>query len=119
MSYLLCTYKHLSCFSLPPLSFLSPLPFFLSLSSLPQADPLLRPVNLLEKRDLLPSSCLTPPETVLPGNLGQFNPSPAVFCSTMNAVPATSSLLNKLKLPFAVHIHPYKEMHQSVSNVMG
>lgn len=105
--------------SLPPLRSLccSPLPFLLS--SLPQADPLLRPVNLLETRDLLPSSHLSPPETVLPGNLGQFNPSPAVFCSTMNAVPATSSLLNKLKLPFAVHIHPYREIPQNVSSVIG
>ena len=93
------------------------LPFF-SLhipSSLPPQDPLLQPVNLLEKRDLLPSSSLAPPDIVLPANLGQFNPSPSVFCSTMNTVPATSGLLNKLKLPFAVHIHPYKELPQNVS----
>lgn len=80
----------------------------------PQSDPELQPVNLLENRNILPSTPLTPPPIVLPGGMGSFNPPQSVFCCTMNAIPATNNILNKLKLPLAIHIHPYKEMNQHV-----
>ncbi|XP_064387627.1 protein transport protein Sec24A-like isoform X2 [Halichondria panicea] len=73
-------------------------------------DPNLQPVNIIETRDILPATPITAPPTVLPGNLSRYIPKENVFCSTMSAVPATSSMLNKLKLPLAIHIHPFKDM---------
>ena len=83
-----------------------------------QADPQLQPVNLLEMRSIFPESPLQSPEVLLPGSASRFCPKQDVFSSTLSAVPATSSLLNKLKLPFAIHIHPYKEMPLNVSHKM-
>lgn len=82
-----------------------------------QNDPNLQPVNIIETRDILPATPITAPPTVLPGNLSRYVPKENVFCSTMNAVPATSSMLNKLKLPLAIHIHPFKDMPNNVSTV--
>ena len=79
-----------------------------------QADPELKPINLMETRNVMPPTPLTPPKIVLPGGLGVFSPNPDVMCSTMNAVPTTSSLLNKMKLPLAIHIHPYKDLSMQV-----
>lgn len=73
-------------------------------------DPELQPINLLENRNILPATPLKHPEATLPGNLGRYNSKPSVFCCTMNAIPSSSGLLGKLKLPLAVHIHPYREM---------
>lgn len=64
----------------------------------------------MEVRNVMPQTPLTPPKIILPGGLGVFNPKPEVMCSTMNAVPTTSGLLNKMKLPLAMHIHPYKDL---------
>ena len=80
-----------------------------------QSDPNLRPVNVMECRNVLPTTPIVPPPAVLPANMSRFNPNHKVFCCTMNAVPATSGVLSKLKLPFAVHIHPYKDMPHNVS----
>ena len=82
-----------------------------------QVDPNLQPVNLMESRNIIPSSPIVPPPVALPNNLSKFAPNHKVFCSTMNAVPATNGLLNKLKLPFAIHIHPFKDMTHNVSDL--
>ena len=82
-----------------------------------QSDPQLQPVNLLESRNILPPAPITPPKIVLPGGLGAFNPNPDVMCSTINAIPATGSLLGKLKLPLAIHIHPYRDLNTHVCTV--
>ncbi|CAI8053137.1 Protein transport protein Sec24B [Geodia barretti] len=68
----------------------------------------------MEARQVLPQTPLVPPKISLPGGLGVFNPPPHIMCCTMNAVPTTSSLLGKMKLPLAIHIHPYKDvsMHE-------
>ena len=57
-------------------------------------------------------TCSTP---LLATHLRDLNPDPSVFCSTMSTVPATSGLLNKMKLPFAIHIHPFKDSKAKVS----
>ena len=88
--------------------------FFLHCTHLFQSDPNLQPVNILESRSIIPSSPLVPPSPALPNNLTRFTPNHKVFCCTMNAVPATNGLLNKLKLPFAIHIHPFKDMTSNV-----
>ena len=69
----------------------------------------------MEVRNVMPQTPLTPPKIILPGGLGVFNPKPEVMCSTMNAVPTTSGLLNKMKLPLAMHIHPYKDLSIQVT----
>ena len=79
-----------------------------------QTDPELKPVNMMETRNVMPQSPLIPPKIVLPGGLGVFNPKPEVMCCTMNAVPTTSNLLGKMKLPLAMHIHPFKDLSTQV-----
>ena len=71
-------------------------------------------MNLLESRNILPATPLSYSTPLLPGHLRDHCPDPAVYCSTMSTVPATSSLLNKLKLPFAIHIHPFKDSKAKV-----
>ena len=68
----------------------------------------------MEVRNILPAQPLEHPRAILPGGLHDFNPDPSVLCSTMNAVPATSGMLNKMKLPFAIHVHPFKDLDRSV-----
>lgn len=71
----------------------------------------------METRSIMPSEPIKQPRITLPGGLQLYGAHPSVFCSTMNTVPATGSLLNKIKLPFAIHIHPYKDMNKQVSFV--
>jgi protein transport protein SEC24 len=74
-----------------------------------QILPELQPVKILENRNIIPSRPIPYPLPPLPSHLSNVGPDPLVFCSTMNSVPATSGLLNKMKLPFAIHIHPFKD----------
>ena len=76
--------------------------------------PELQPVNLLENRNILPTQPLEHPLPSLPGHLVSRGPDPGVFCCSMNSIPATSSLLNKMKLPLAIHIHPFKDSKAKV-----
>ena len=76
--------------------------------------PELQPVNLLENRNILPTQPLEHPLPSLPGHLVSHGPDPGVFCCSMNSIPATSSLLNKMKLPLAIHIHPFKDSKAKV-----
>ena len=70
----------------------------------------------MESRDILPDMPITAPPPVLPGNLSRYSPHESVFCCTMNAVPASNSMLSKLKLPLGIHIHPFKDMPNNVSS---
>uniref|UniRef100_A0A1X7U3G3 Uncharacterized protein n=1 Tax=Amphimedon queenslandica TaxID=400682 RepID=A0A1X7U3G3_AMPQE len=74
-----------------------------------QVLPNIQPVNVQEVRNILPATPITVSTPLLPQHLRDLNPDPSVFCSTMSTVPATSGLLNKMKLPFAIHIHPFKD----------
>uniref|UniRef100_A0A1X7SVB3 Uncharacterized protein n=1 Tax=Amphimedon queenslandica TaxID=400682 RepID=A0A1X7SVB3_AMPQE len=74
-----------------------------------QLLPNIQPVNVQEVRNILPATPITVSTPLLPQHLRDLNPDPFVFCSTMSTVPATSGLLNKMKLPFAIHIHPFKD----------
>ena len=89
--------------------------FFFSLLKVPE----LQPVNIVETRSIMPSEPIRQPRITLPGGLQVYGAHPSVFCSTMNTVPATGSLLNKIKLPFAIHIHPYKDMNKQVGFLFG
>lgn len=60
---------------------------------------------------------LPPPPIVLPHEAlitrnPELNASPEFFRCTLNAVPTTSSLLKKLKLPLAVVVRPYVTLHE-------
>ncbi|KAI5807246.1 hypothetical protein BZA77DRAFT_330803 [Pyronema omphalodes] len=61
---------------------------------------------------------LAPPSIILPPNAA-LTPSPNANCppqymrSTINAVPATNSLLKRSKLPFALIIQPYTSLHDA------
>ncbi|KAK4498033.1 hypothetical protein PRZ48_010689 [Zasmidium cellare] len=63
-----------------------------------------------------------PPPIILPPN-SSVTPSPHANCppkyvrSTLNAMPATSSLLKKSKLPFALIIQPYAALHDAEDDV--
>ena len=37
-----------------------------------------------------------------------------VFSCTLNAVPETQGLLDKSRLPFGIHLHPFKELPEEV-----
>ncbi|SMY25097.1 unnamed protein product [Zymoseptoria tritici ST99CH_1A5] len=63
-----------------------------------------------------------PPPIILPPN-SSVTPSPFANCppkyvrSTLNAMPATNSLLKKSKLPFALIIQPYAALHDAEDDV--
>ncbi|KAK6434685.1 COPII subunit [Oleoguttula sp. CCFEE 5521] len=65
---------------------------------------------------------LPPPPIILPPN-SSVTPSPHSNCppkyvrSTLNAMPTTSSLLKKSKLPFALIIQPYATLHDAEDDV--
>ena len=69
----------------------------------------------METRNILPSQKIIHPLPKLPDHLLKCSPDPSVLCSTMNCVPASSSLLNKMKLPLAIHLHPFKDMKPKVN----
>jgi protein transport protein SEC24 len=88
------------------------------------------PLNQLYQTDLLrdlpppitdlslppPPVIIPPSASVIPNN-PNANASSDVFRSTLNAVPNSSSLLKKSKLPFALVIRPYTSLHDSVRPV--
>lgn len=53
---------------------------------------------------LPPNSCVSPSPTA--------NADPSYFRSTVNAIPTTSSLLSKSKLPLALIITPYRSLNE-------
>ncbi|KAI6926781.1 Protein transport protein [Hortaea werneckii] len=64
----------------------------------------------------------SPPPIILPPN-SSVTPSPHANCSpkyvrsTLNAMPTTSSLLKKSRLPFALIIQPYAALHDAEDDV--
>ncbi|PPR00131.1 hypothetical protein CVT24_008933 [Panaeolus cyanescens] len=58
---------------------------------------------------LPPNSCISPSPTA--------NADPSYFRSTINAIPTTSSLLTKSKLPLALVITPYRTLDEGESQV--
>lgn len=71
-------------------------------------------INLMEHRSIFPKdeklTCLPP----LPPDLITHNKYPEHFCSTLNVVPSSSSVLNKLKVPFGLVIQPFKDLGDEV-----
>ncbi|XP_063059976.1 protein transport protein Sec24A [Engraulis encrasicolus] len=89
---------------------LSPSLAGLSLQS--QTPDALRVVNLLQERNLLPPTAITPPTPPLPQDIQKLNCHPDVFRSTLTSIPQTQALLNKAKLPLGLLLHPFKDLSQ-------
>ncbi|XP_029965333.1 protein transport protein Sec24B isoform X2 [Salarias fasciatus] len=72
----------------------------------------LRPVNLLQERNLLPPRPLEAPEPNLSADLKKVNCSPQTFRCTLTSIPQTQALLNKARLPLGLLLHPFRDLQQ-------
>ncbi|KAK6298997.1 hypothetical protein J4Q44_G00305070 [Coregonus suidteri] len=83
------------------------------LSGVPELEvEALRPVNLLQERNLLPHRPLDAPEPNLSADLKKANCSPDTFRCTLNNIPQTQALLNKARLPLGLLLHPFRDLAQ-------
>ncbi|XP_031654303.1 protein transport protein Sec24B-like isoform X2 [Oncorhynchus kisutch] len=83
------------------------------LSGVPELEvEALRPVNLLQERNLLPHQPLDAPEPNLSADLKKANCSPDTFRCTLTNIPQTQALLNKARLPLGLLLHPFRDLAQ-------
>ncbi|KAM4621240.1 protein transport protein Sec24B [Polymixia lowei] len=83
------------------------------LSGVPELEmEALRPVNLLQERNLLPPRPLEAPEPNLSPSLRKVNCSPQTFRCTLTSIPQTQALLNKARLPLGLLLHPFRDLQQ-------
>ncbi|XP_051276667.1 protein transport protein Sec24B isoform X4 [Dicentrarchus labrax] len=83
------------------------------LSGVPELEvEALRPVNLLQERNLLPPRPLEAPEPNLSPDLKKVNCSPHTFRCTLTSIPQTQALLNKARLPLGLLLHPFRDLQQ-------
>ncbi|XP_035600404.1 protein transport protein Sec24B-like isoform X5 [Oncorhynchus keta] len=83
------------------------------LSGVPELEvEALRPVNLLQERNLLPHRPLDAPEPNLNADLKKANCSPDTFRCTLTNIPQTQALLNKARLPLGLLLHPFRDLAQ-------
>ncbi|BFZ17692.1 hypothetical protein BsWGS_20731 [Bradybaena similaris] len=71
-----------------------------------------RVLNLLNERTLMPPDGIETAKPTLPPQFKNIYCNPDVFRCTLNAVPQTSSLLSKSRLPLGILIHPFKDLSQ-------
>ncbi|XP_026524465.1 protein transport protein Sec24B isoform X2 [Notechis scutatus] len=72
----------------------------------------LRPVNLIQERNILPIAPVLPPLPNLNSDLKKLNCSPDSFRCTLTNIPQTQALLNKAKLPLGLLLHPFRDLTQ-------
>lgn len=72
----------------------------------------LRPINLLQERNMLPPTPVIPPEPKLSADLRRVNCSPDTFRCTLTSIPQTQALLNKARLPLGLLLHPFRDLTQ-------
>ncbi|XP_042305939.1 protein transport protein Sec24A isoform X1 [Sceloporus undulatus] len=72
----------------------------------------LRPINLLQERNILPSTPLQAPVPNLHEDIQKLNCNPELFRCTLTNIPQTQALLNKAKLPLGLLLHPFKDLSQ-------
>ncbi|TRY93965.1 hypothetical protein DNTS_021119 [Danionella cerebrum] len=72
----------------------------------------LRPVNLLQERNILSPKRSPPPEPKLSSDLRKVNCSPDTFRCTLTNIPQTQALLNKARLPLGLMLHPFRDLTQ-------
>ncbi|XP_026354956.2 protein transport protein Sec24B isoform X3 [Ursus maritimus] len=83
----------------------------LSLQSSPQPESL-RPVDLTQERNILPTTPVWAPVPNLNVDLKKLNCSPDSFRCTLTNIPQTQALLNKAKLPLGLLLHPFRDLTQ-------
>nr|KAF6502493.1 SEC24-like protein B, COPII coat complex component [Molossus molossus] len=83
----------------------------LSLQSSVQPESL-RPVNLTQERNILPTTPVLAPVPNLNLDLKKLNCSPDSFRCTLTNIPQTQVLLNKAKLPLGLLLHPFRDLTQ-------
>ncbi|KAL8573166.1 hypothetical protein ACOMHN_036151 [Nucella lapillus] len=71
-----------------------------------------RTINLMQEKRLIPPDGLETARPSLYHDHKRVNCNPDVFRCTINAIPQTSSLLNKSRLPLGILIHPFKDLSQ-------
>uniref|UniRef100_A0A6I8N7E9 SEC24 homolog B, COPII coat complex component n=1 Tax=Ornithorhynchus anatinus TaxID=9258 RepID=A0A6I8N7E9_ORNAN len=72
----------------------------------------LRPVNLTQDRNILPTTPVLAPVPNLNADLKKLNCSPDSFRCTLTNIPQTQALLNKAKLPLGLLLHPFRDLTQ-------
>uniref|UniRef100_A0A8C6X5Q2 SEC24 homolog A, COPII coat complex component n=1 Tax=Naja naja TaxID=35670 RepID=A0A8C6X5Q2_NAJNA len=72
----------------------------------------LRPINLLQDRNILPATPLQAPIPNLHQDIQKLNCNPELFRCTLTNIPQTQALLNKAKLPLGLLLHPFKDLSQ-------
>ncbi|XP_041120051.1 protein transport protein Sec24B-like isoform X4 [Polyodon spathula] len=72
----------------------------------------LRPVNLMQDRNILPSTEVQAPLPNLSTDLKKANCSSDSFRCTLTNIPQTQALLNKAKLPLGLLLHPFRDLTQ-------
>ncbi|XP_074849561.1 protein transport protein Sec24B isoform X4 [Carettochelys insculpta] len=72
----------------------------------------LRPVNLIQDRNILPVAPVLAPVPNLNSDLRKLNCSPDSFRCTLTNIPQTQALLNKAKLPLGLLLHPFRDLTQ-------
>ncbi|NXU55827.1 SC24A protein, partial [Turnix velox] len=72
----------------------------------------LKPVNLLQERNILPPTLLKAPVPNLHEEIQKLNCNPELFRCTLTNIPQTQALLNKAKLPLGLLLHPFKDLSQ-------
>ncbi|XP_078407068.1 protein transport protein Sec24A isoform X1 [Cetorhinus maximus] len=71
-----------------------------------------RSLNLLQERNILPSTPVRAPHPNLHKDLQKLNCNPDVFRCTLTNIPQTQSLLSKAKLPLGLQLHPFRDLSQ-------
>lgn len=70
------------------------------------------PLNLLQERNILPTTPVKAPLPNLHRDLQKLNCNPEVFRCTLTNIPQTQSLLSKAKLPLGLQLHPFRDLSQ-------
>ncbi|KAM9373470.1 protein transport protein Sec24A [Phaethornis superciliosus] len=83
-----------------------------SMGSLSLQQEGLRPVNLIQERNILPPTLLKAPVPNLHEEIQKLNCNPELFRCTLTNIPQTQALLNKAKLPLGLLLHPFKDLSQ-------
>ncbi|MGH0133445.1 UNVERIFIED_CONTAM: hypothetical protein FKN15_077360 [Acipenser sinensis] len=72
----------------------------------------LRPVNLMQDRNILPNTEVQAPVPNLSTDLKKANCSSDSFRCTLTNIPQTQALLNKARLPLGLLLHPFRDLTQ-------
>ncbi|XP_043917273.1 protein transport protein Sec24B-like isoform X2 [Protopterus annectens] len=70
----------------------------------------LRPVNLIQDRNILPHAPVIPVVPNLNPQMKKLNCNPDLFRCTLTNIPQTQGLLNKAKLPLGLLLHPFRDL---------